>query len=160
MPAGKQSGVLLDFKSKLALTNPTSKQTLTCPMHEWILPPGDLQRVPVILPMEQRVEQRVDDATPPNAIRQVTDAPPIMAAPNPTTKRVLKSTKRTHSRTKGNNMPGSVPAITKIWTNQHPFPIPSPAPLLAPTWQSLRHQTPITPINIPHVRFQNIPGGI
>jgi hypothetical protein len=34
MPAGKQSGVLLDIKSKLALTNPTYKQTLTCPMHK------------------------------------------------------------------------------------------------------------------------------
>jgi hypothetical protein len=34
MPAGKQSGVLLDIKSKLALTNLTYKQTLTCPMHK------------------------------------------------------------------------------------------------------------------------------
>jgi hypothetical protein len=42
MPAGKQSGVLLDIKSKLALTNGTSKRTLTCSMHEWMLPPGDL----------------------------------------------------------------------------------------------------------------------
>jgi hypothetical protein len=99
MPARKQSGVLSDIRSKLALTNPTYKRTLTCPMHEWMLPPGDLQRVPAIPPIEQRVEQRVDDATPPNAIRRVTDAATIMAAPNPTTKRVLKLTKRTHLRT-------------------------------------------------------------
>jgi hypothetical protein len=80
MPVGKQPGVLLDIKSKLSLTNPTSKQTLTCPMHKWMLLPGDLQRMPVIPPMEQRMEQRVDDATPPNAIQQITDASPIMAA--------------------------------------------------------------------------------
>jgi hypothetical protein len=160
MPAGKQSGVLLEINLKLALTNPTSKRTLTCPMHKWMLPPGDLQRVPAIPPMEQRVEQRVDNATPPNAIWQVTDAPPIMATPNLTTKQVLKLNKRTHSRTTQNNTLGSVPAITNIQTNQRPFLIPSPAPLPTPTRQSLRHQTPITPINIPHLHFQNIPGGI
>jgi hypothetical protein len=59
-----------------------------------------------------------------------------------------------------NNTSGSVLAITNIWTNQRLFPIPSPAPLSAPTRQSLRHQTPVTPINIPRVRFENIPGGI
>jgi hypothetical protein len=110
--------------------------------------------------MEQRVEHRVDDATPPNAIRRVTDAPPIMAAPNPTTKQVLKLTRWTHSCTMQNNTPGSVPSITNIRTNQGPFPIPNPAPLPAPTRQSLRHQTPVTPINNPHLRFQNIPSGI
>jgi hypothetical protein len=133
MPAGKQSGVLLDIKSKLALTNLTSKQTLTCAMHDWMLPPGDLQRVPVIPPMEQRVEQRVNDATPPNAIWGVTDEPPFMAAPNPTTTWVLKLTKQSHLHRRQNNLPCSVPAITDIWMNQHPFPIPSPAPLPAPT---------------------------
>ncbi len=160
MPAGKQSGVLLDIKSKLALINPTSKWTLMCPMHKWMFPLGDLQRVPGIPPIVQRVEQRVDDATPPNAIRRVTDAPPIMAAPNPTTKRVLKLTKQTHSHTTQNNTPGSVPTITNIWSNRHPFSIPSPACLPAPTRQSSRHQTPVTPINIPLICFHNIPGGI
>jgi hypothetical protein len=94
---GKQSGVLSNIRSKLALTNPTYKQTLMCPMHKWMLPPDDLQRVPAIPPIEQRVEQRVDNATPPSAVQRITDTPPIMAAPNPTTKRVLKLTKRTHS---------------------------------------------------------------
>jgi hypothetical protein len=82
-----------------------------------MLPPGDLQRVPVIPPIEKKVEQRVDNATPLNAIRHIMDAPPIMAAPNPTTKQVLKLTKRTHSCTMQNNMPGSVLAITNIRTN-------------------------------------------
>jgi hypothetical protein len=57
-------------------------------------------------------------------------------------------------------MPGSVPGITKNWMNRCSFSVPSPAPLPAPTQQSLRHQTPVTPINIPHICFQNIPGGI
>ncbi len=99
-------------------------------------------------------------ATPPNAIRQITDAPPIMAAPNPTTKWALKLTKRTHLHMTRNKTPGSVLAITNNWTNQRLFLIPSPALLPAPTQGSLRHQTPITPSNIPHVCFQNIPGWI
>ncbi len=73
--------------------------------------------MPVIPLVEQRVEQRLDDATPPNAIRKVTDAPPIMAAPNPSTKQVLKLTKWAHLHTMQNNTPGSVSAITNIRTN-------------------------------------------
>jgi hypothetical protein len=35
-------------------------RTLTLPMHDWLLPPGNIQQAPYIPPPEQRVEQRVN----------------------------------------------------------------------------------------------------
>jgi hypothetical protein len=49
LPIPKLSGVLADIKSRLAIDTPqASKRTLTSHTHEWLLPPGDLQRVPVV----------------------------------------------------------------------------------------------------------------
>jgi hypothetical protein len=54
MPANKSSAVLTDIKTKLALTSPSAnKRTLMCPTHEWMLPTGDLQRVPALPPIEK-----------------------------------------------------------------------------------------------------------
>ncbi len=119
MPPEKQMKVVTLVKQKLAshhLDDTTC--TLTNPLHHWILPPGNLQRVPYIPPPEQRVEQRVSNTTmdvapPPPPLMQIMDAPPIMAAPNPTMNRTLRLTKQTHSRVTSNNVPGSVPQITQ-----------------------------------------------
>jgi hypothetical protein len=58
-------------------------------------------------------EQRVIDETPILTIPRITNAPPIMKARNPTTKRMLKHTPRLHRRNTRNNKPGAVPAITR-----------------------------------------------
>jgi len=71
-----------------------------------------------------------------------------MAAPNPTNKRVLKTTPRSHVRLTRNNIPGSVPAITRE-ASRHPNPINPP--LTAPPRRSPR---------IPKVKFAAIPGGL
>jgi hypothetical protein len=83
-----------------------------------MLPRGDVQLHPYVSPAHQKVpdmtpttpagEQRVP--TPP-PLQRITDAPPIIAAPNPMAKRELKLTQHTHSRRTRNNIPHSVPAI-------------------------------------------------
>jgi len=106
--AEKQRRVLTLFKLKLsdATVHPEGPAFLKSPCHAWLLPVKDLQRVPQVRAPtqgQQRVapsaEQRVG-TTPKTTtfqdLRQVSNAPPIMNAPNPTTKRVLKSTKRVH----------------------------------------------------------------
>jgi hypothetical protein len=70
-----------------------SPRTLTDASHTWMLPRGDIQLNPYVPPPN---EQRVPLPTP-NNIQQITDSPPIMNAPNPTQKRCLKLTPRTHS---------------------------------------------------------------
>ncbi len=84
MPPEKQTKVVTLIKQKLAshrLDNTTC--TLTNPLHHWILPPSNLQRVPYIPPPEQKAEQRVsntatDVAPPPPPPMRIIDAPPIM----------------------------------------------------------------------------------
>ncbi len=68
------------------------------------------------------MEQRVS-ATTIQPLRRITDAPLIMAAPNPTMKQNLKRTKHTHSRVTHNNIPGSSPPITCI-PPRYPIPMP------------------------------------
>jgi hypothetical protein len=87
-----------------------SPRTLTDASHTWILLRGDIQLNPYAPPPN---EQRVPLPTP-NNIQWITDAPPIMNAPNPTQKRRLKLTPRTHSQRTRNNIPGSVPRITLV----------------------------------------------
>jgi hypothetical protein len=95
LPVHKPLGVLTNIKNKLAIeTPPTTLRTLTCSTHEWLLPPGNLQRVPIVTRPEQRGEQRVTSTHPDKlpTLQCITEAPPIMAAPNPTTKCILKPT--------------------------------------------------------------------
>jgi hypothetical protein len=64
--------------------------------------------------VEQRVreeQQRVIDETPILTIPRITDAPPIMQACNPTSKRALKNTPGIHRQVTRKNMPGGVPMI-------------------------------------------------
>jgi hypothetical protein len=128
MPHNKQAGVIQNKSQKMSETDKHmgGKQILTCPAHEWLLPQGNLQRVPITEQMEQ---QRV---IPPHTatLWRITEVPPIMAAPNPTTKCILKLTKRTHSRLTHNNTPGSMPVITQSLSTRHPLPIPKPSLLV------------------------------
>jgi hypothetical protein len=100
MPPNKCNHVLTLVAEKFAagqLNNP--KRSLTHPGQEWILPQGNLQRAPYVCPNKQRVpKQRVpkrrvtlDDAEPtnnmlPQLLSCITNAPPIMLVPNPTTR--------------------------------------------------------------------------
>jgi hypothetical protein len=69
------------------------------------------QRVRMI---ENEKQQRVIDDTPITKIQRITEATPIMTSRNPTAKRHLKNTPRTHRQQTRNNTPGAVPAIARI----------------------------------------------
>jgi hypothetical protein len=113
-----------------------SPRTLTDANHQWLLPRGDIQLQPYLPPpMEQRVplllshtpeplEQRVTTFTPP--LQRISDAPPIMQAPNPTQKRTLRISPRTHLRRTRTNTPGSVPRITPNAPWHLPIPPSTP----------------------------------
>jgi hypothetical protein len=60
MPPTKCAWVITLVQQKLASKhiNTETQCTLTNPIHEWLLPPGDPQWVPYVPPPEQRVEQR------------------------------------------------------------------------------------------------------
>ncbi len=76
LPVEKCVKVLSDIKNKLSIGTPSKdKQPLTSLNHEWLLPPGDLQRVPAVIQPEQRMEQRVDTTHPPfvPALQRFTD---------------------------------------------------------------------------------------
>ncbi len=107
---------------------------------------------------EQRVEQRV---APP--LMQITDAPPIITAPNPTAPQKSKKMKRTHSRLTRNNLPGGVPPIVNLG-NRHCIEVPTTptTPTISPQ-RSPCHVTLtelVIPTRIPKVCFIPIKGGI
>jgi hypothetical protein len=150
MDPNKQARVLTLFKEKLATTQPLNDQrTLMSPIHEWILPPGDPQRVARIPPPEQRVTQRVGKDAPVTPVitplMRVTNAPVIMAAPNSTTKQALKLTPWSHMQRTWSNIPGSVPPIVR--SNQLPVPAKPSPPTIVPTRRmSTRSRPSSTPI--------------
>ncbi len=116
-----QKGVLTLINDMLStVAPPTAPRTPTYPAHEWLLPASDPQQAPRLVLPEQRVtlpaEQRVDAPNPSNnpIVFQITDTPPIIMAPNPTTNCSLKATPHTHQRLTGNNIPSSVPPISNI----------------------------------------------
>ena len=126
MKIGKQWRVLTLFQAKLANTavRPEGPAFLLSPCHAWILPEDDLQQVPQLRTPtqdQQRVapsaEQKVGttpDITVIQDLHRMSNAPPIMNAPNPPTKRALKSTNRVHQCITQNNVPGTVPPITPM----------------------------------------------
>jgi hypothetical protein len=87
---------------------------LTYPGNEWILPRVSVQLNPYVPPPvewvvpigEQRVEQRVEQTVEPTVdiptdvpiFQRITNAPPIMNAPNSKQKRKLKLTKHMYSQ--------------------------------------------------------------
>jgi hypothetical protein len=162
MRCNKRAGITRNISQKMSETDKHTggEKKLTCPAHEWLLPQGDLQRVPLIPITEQMEQQRVIPPHTPT-LQHVTEAPPIMAAPNPTTKCILKLTKRTQSQLTRNNTPGSVPAIMQSSSTRRPLPIPIPTlPVTALLRQSPQTAPPLTWQCIPRVRFQAIPRGV
>ena len=152
----KQQQVLTSLKAKLVAQQdtPPSASQVTNPLHEWLLPANDPQLAPrpvlnTPLPVE-RVQQTVQQRVP--MLRRITDAPPIMAAPNPTNKRLLKATPRSHVRLTRNNTPGSVPAITRSSPRRpNPIAVLPPPSTTGPPRRSSR---------IPRVKFAAVPGGL
>jgi hypothetical protein len=119
--------------------------------------------VPAVILSEQRVEQRVDTTHPclVPALQWLTEAPPIMTAPNPTARCVLKLTRWTHLQHTCNNTPGSIPAITRAPSTWQQVPAPlMPAPTPPTPRRSPRTTTPGTAMRIPRVQVQRIQGGI
>ena len=80
--------------------------------------PVEEQRVAMPYSSEKQVEreqhQRVIDTNPSVTIQRITDAAPIMQAQNPTSKRALKQTSRTHQQITRNNTPGFTPPINRV----------------------------------------------
>jgi hypothetical protein len=173
MTPEKQRRVLMLFQAKLANTSvhPGGPAFLMSPCHAWILPEEDIQRVPqprTPTQDQQRVapsaEQRVGttpDITVFHDLCRMSNAPPIMNAPNPTTKRALQSTKRVHRRITQNNVPGTIPPITPA-IPRHPIPTADAAtpvrrsPHLGKTAQRIQNTRLLK--RIPKVRFVPIAG--
>jgi hypothetical protein len=140
----------------------------THPLHKWILLADNPQCTPpsnAIILTEQTVadipgKQRVSDIpgkqrVPPGIPLQcITDAPPIMTAPNPTKKWTLKNTKQTHLRFTCNNIPGSIPTITRVIPTRPTHTASQQrSPCLAPP-------STANPQRAPRVRLIPIPGGL
>ncbi len=107
-------------------------------------PFGAPEGVPMGAPFPTPTEHRV---TTPSSLRRITNAPPIMATPNPTNKHVLKTKRRSHVQLTRNNILGSIPAITREAScRPNPLNPPPNGPRRSP--------------RIPKVRFGAIPGGI
>jgi hypothetical protein len=173
MTPEKQRRVLSLFQAKLAdtTTRPEGPAFLSSPCHAWILPEDDFQQVPQLRAPtqdQQRVapstEQRMGttpDITAVQDLRRMSNTPPIMNAPNPTTKRALKSTKWVHRRITRNNVPGTIPPITPtipqcpIQTADAATPVRR-SPRLGKMAQ--RILTTRLPRKIPKVRFIPITG--
>jgi hypothetical protein len=93
-------------------------RTIAATAHQWMLPKGDIQQHPYVPPapsVEQRVDEDMEEQRVAHPITRITDAPPIITAPNPTAPRQLKKTARTHSRLTRHNIPRSTPPISSMW---------------------------------------------
>jgi hypothetical protein len=100
-------------------------------------------------------EQRVA-----HPITRITDAPPIIPAPNPTAPRKLKKTARTHSRLTRHNIPGSTPHIVNIGKRPHMEAPTTPAPPTTGPRRSPRKLTKPSTTTPQKVRFIPIGGGV
>jgi hypothetical protein len=108
MTADKQQRVLTLFHAKLSdeMICPNGPAFLTNPCHAWILPEEDYQREPQtaaptqdqqrMVPSKQQRVSPTPEMISIEDLCQMSNAPPIMNAPNPTTKRALKLTKWVH----------------------------------------------------------------
>jgi hypothetical protein len=144
---------------------------LTSPCHAWILPEGDEQQVPqavALMQDQQRVvtsrEQRVGPTHEIILIEdlsQMSNPPAIMNAPNPTTKRALKLTKRVHCWLTRNNVPGTDPPITRAPPWRPPPTATKATPVRQSPWlgkTAQRIQNARLPKPIPKVQFVPIVG--
>jgi hypothetical protein len=136
MTADKQQCVLTMFREKLLDETicPSGPAFLTNPFHAWILPEDDSQQEPQaaaptqdqqrMVPSEQQRVGPTPEMIAIEDLRQMSNAPPIMKAPNPTIKWSLKLTKRVHRQLTRNNVPGTVPPITRAPQWHPPQPVP------------------------------------
>ncbi len=145
MPANEQRRVLTEVHAKLAddSLHPCGPAFLTSPCHAWMLPNNNHQRAPqeaalthVPAPEGQQRVGPTPEVTRAESLQRMLNTPPIMNAPNPTTRRALKSTKRVHLRLTRNNVPGTVPTITRT----QPLYSPPTATEMTPVRQSPRLQ--------------------
>jgi hypothetical protein len=125
MPANEQRRVLTEVHAKLAddSLHPCGLAFLTSPCHAWMLPNNDHQRAPqeaaptrVPAPEGQQRVGPTPEVTPADSLQRMSNAPPIMNVPNPTTRQALKSTKHVNLRLTRNNVPGTVPHNTYTTT--------------------------------------------
>ncbi len=142
MLANEQRRVLTEVREKLTddSLHPCGPAFLTSPCHAWVQPNNNHQRAPqevapthVPAPEGQQRVRPTPEVTPTDSLQNMLNAPPIMNAPNPTTRWALKSTKCVHLRLTCNNVPGTVPPITRT------------QPLYSPptaTKMTLIHQSP------------------
>ncbi len=164
MPANEQRRALTEVCAKLAddSLRPCGPAFLTSPCHAWMLPNGDHQRAPQEVALTHvpqmtasEGQQKVSptpEVTPAESLQHMSNAPPIINAPNPTTRRALKSTKRVHLRLTRNNLPGTVPTIRRT----QPLYSPSRATKKTPVRRSPRLQKN-APTNKRHKSPSTIP---
>ena len=161
MKPNKRKGVLTDIINKLDTScRDHDKRTITAPAHQWMLPEGDIQHHPYIPPApsdEQRVDEAMEEQRVERSVTRITNAPPIINAPNPTAPRQLKKTARTHSRITRNNIPGSTPHI--INSRKHRS-IEDPMTPDKPTISPRRSKRNISTTTPPKVQFIPIEGGV
>ena len=91
---------------------------------------------------------------------RITDAPPIITAPNPTAPRQLKKTVRTHSRLTRHNIPGSTPHIVNIGKRRRIEAPTTPAPPTTSPRRSTRKLTKPGTTTPQKVQFIPIEGGV
>ena len=103
-PQGRRLIKLLQSNLKKILSPTIAEQRVT----------GEEERVAMPLPSEKEQQQRVIDNTPIITVPRITNAEPIMQSRNPTSKRVLKHTPRSHLRVTRHNKPGHVPPINRV----------------------------------------------
>ena len=103
-PKGRKLIKLLQLNLKKILSPNIEEQRVTV----------DEERVAMPLPSEREQQQRVINNTPIITVPRITNAEPIMQSRNPTSKRVLKQTPRSHRRVTRNNTPGQVPPISRV----------------------------------------------
>ena len=118
MKPNKRARVLIKIINRIDTSSRDHEaRTITAPAHQWMLPEGDIQQHPYVPPapsVEQRVDEDMEEQRVAHLMMRITDAPPIITAPNSTAPRQLKKTMRTHSRLRRHNIPGSTPQIINI----------------------------------------------
>jgi hypothetical protein len=167
MPANEQRRVVTEVRAKLADDSlpPCGPAFLTSPCHAWMLPNDDHQRAPqgaapthVPAPEGQQRVGPTPEVTPADSLQHMSNAPPIMNAPNPTTRQVLKSIKRVHLRLTRNNVPGTVPPITCTQPLHSPPMATKMTPIRrSPRLQKMPPQTDDTSLPQPYRKPRHAP---
>jgi hypothetical protein len=169
LTATKQWQVLTEVHAKLAddVLCPCGPAFLTSPCHAWMQPDDNHQCAPQeahtpvlqrVAPETQQMVGPTPHVNPAPSLQRMSNAPPIMRAPNPTMRRVLKSTKRVHQRITRNNVPGSVPAITRTQPLHSPQMDTNKTPICrSPRLRNMSPQMDDTRLPQPYHKPQHAP---